>query len=437
MREYEVFVVLASLLAMELWRARTVPWTGPRRAWLLTLALAVGAVGIYLGCVRVYIQNWDYLNGYYHAGRLVLLHATDRFYVRDVPNEAGGFVNLPIVSLLYVPLALLSPAASVFVNAALGLASVALTLYLLVRGASARAGTLITILFLASGPLWYSLTMGNVAHFLMLPIYGIFILSAQRRDVLVGVLIALLFVIKPYLLILAAYFAFRHRFKITASFVLTWAAVLGASVALFGVALHVQWWHFLKRMDSGPLSGYNNQSLDGFLIRLLQGIDPLGDVPQVATPTFRLARLALAGGILGASGWVFLRAKPPRSRSEEWLEIAIILCLGTVIAPVAWSYYYALMLIPLALHVRGDLPIPRAGFWPMVLAAVLLTPPVQLAPFGGMRRVVYEHLLISHYFLGGLLLLGVLLSARWLVGRTNANLPSRGSPTSRRSLPDW
>src|SRR5437588_309217 len=120
MKEYEIFVMLAALLAMGLWGGRAAHWTPGRRAFLLAVALSIGALAVYLGCVRVYIRNWDYLNGYYHAGQLILRHASQQLYHRDVPGKAGGFVNMPIVSLLYVPLALLSPTVSMFVNGALG-----------------------------------------------------------------------------------------------------------------------------------------------------------------------------------------------------------------------------------------------------------------------------------------------------------------------------
>jgi hypothetical protein len=417
MKEYELFVVLASILAIELWRARTAPWTRLRRAWLLTLAMSLGAVGVYLGCVRVYIRNWDYLNGYYHAGRLVLQRATERFYYRDPPNRAGGFVNLPIVSLVYVPLALLSPTASVVVNGALGVASTALTVWLLVRGTSPRSGTLVAILFLASGPLWYSVTMGNVSHFLLLPTYAVFVLSTQRRDVWLGILLAVLVVLKPYLVILVAYFTFRRRFRVTAACVLAWAAIFGASVALFGFALNAEWWRFLGHLSTGPLTGYNNQSLSAFLARLLQTPDLTSDAPQVMTWPFRVAKAALMGSVLGALGWVFWRVKPPQSRQEEWLEIAVVLSVGTVIAPISWTYYYSLLLIPLALCVRGEIPLPRVGYWPIVLAAALITPPAQMAFLSGIRELLYERVLISHYFVGGMVLLWVLLFARWFLDR--------------------
>lgn len=415
-----MFVVLAALLAIELWRARARPWTPARRAWLLTLAALVGAVGVYLGCVRVYIQNWDYLNGYYHAGHLVLTRASEQFYHRDPPGKAAGFVNLPVVSLLYVPFALLPPRASVIVNGAVGVAVAGLALYLLMRDTSLRVRTLVAILFLSSGPLWYSVTMGNVTHFLLLPMYGVFVLSTARRDVLVGMLLALMVIIKPYLLILVAYFTLRRRFRIAASFAATCAAVVGASIAIFGVALNVEWFQFMRRMSGGPLSGYNNQSLNGFLVRLLEVPDLFGDSPQIPTRAFRIAKVLLMGAVVGASAFVLVRAQPPRSRQEEWLEIAIVLTIGTVLAPISWTYYYALLLIPLALCVRGDLPLPGVGYGPIALAAALIMPPAQGAFLIGLRKVLYERLLVSHYFLGGMLLLAVLLGGRWLAHRERA-----------------
>jgi len=414
MKEYEIFTVLAAILALGLWSGREIPWTLGRRAFLLTVALSIGALAVYLGCTRIYIRNWDYLNGYYHAGQLVLQRASERLYFRDAPERAAGFVNLPIVALLYVPLALLSPPVSMYINGALGVAAVALTVYLLLRDTSPRSATLIAILFLASGPLWYSVTMGNVTHFLLLPMYGTFILSARRRDGLLGVLLALMSVMKPYLLILVVYFTFRRRFRITAASLLTWAAVFAASVAIFGFALHVEWWQVLGRVSRGPVGEYNSQSLNGFLVRLLQHPNLAIDEPQVPTRAFHIAKILLGGSILGASGWVFLRVRPPHSRPEEWLEIAIVLTVGTLIAPISWSYYYALLLIPVAFYLRGEIPGPRAGYWPLVLAIVLLMPPVQLAYPSGIRKLLYERLLLSHCFLGGLVLLGFLLSARWL-----------------------
>lgn len=417
MKEYEIFVLLASILALGLWQARAVHWTLSRRAFLLTVALSIGALAFYLGCARVYVRNWDYLNGYYHAGRLVLLDASQQLYFRDPPGQAGGFVNLPLVSLLYVPLALLSPTVSMFVNGALGVATVAFTLHLLLRDMSPRPATLVAILFLASGPLWYSVTMGNLPHFLLLPMYGIFLLSARRRDVLVGVLLALLSILKPYLMVLAAYFTFRRRFRVTSAFLLTVAALFVASVALFGLALNVQWWQFLGHMTTGPVSAYNNQSLSGFLVRLLQHADLSSDAPQTATRAFRIAKVLLGGSILGATGWVLLRVRPPQSRPEEWQELAIVLTVGTLIAPISWSYYYALLLIPFALYLRGEIAGPRVGYWAVVVAAALLMPPVQLAYPSGIRKLLYHRLLLSHYFLGGLVLLWVLLGARWLQDR--------------------
>lgn len=423
-----MFVVLAGLLALELWRARAHPWTWRRRAWLLTLAGLVGALAVYLGCVRVYIENWDYLNGYYHAGRLVLMRASEQFYHRDVSTKAAGFVNLPVVALLYVPFALLSPRVSVFVNGVAGVAVAALTLYLLVRKTSPRARTLVAVLFLSSGPLWYSVTMGNVTHFLLLPMYGVFVLSSQRRDVLVGMLLALMVIIKPYLLILVAYFTLRRRFRITASFGASSVAVVAASVAIFGVALNVEWLHFLGRMSGGPLSGYNNQSLNGFLVRLLEVPDLFGDAPQAPTRAFRIAKALFMATVVGASGWVFVAGRPPQSRQEEWLEIAVVLTLGTVIAPISWTYYYALLLIPLSLYVRGDLPLPRVGYGPIALAAALIMPPAQAAFLVGVRKVFYERLLISHYFMGGVVLLSMLLSARWLASRERVTGSHRREP---------
>ncbi|MEL7239553.1 MAG: glycosyltransferase 87 family protein, partial [Planctomycetota bacterium] len=70
-----------------------------------------------------------------------------------------------------------------------------------------------------NGPLWYSVREGNLTHFLVLPLVLALGLLIARRDVLAGVLLGLISVIKLPLVLFVGYLVARWRFKAVVGFV--------------------------------------------------------------------------------------------------------------------------------------------------------------------------------------------------------------------------
>jgi hypothetical protein len=422
-KPYVFFAALLAALVLALWQMeRRAEGRGAGQPVVIAAAFAfafgIACLNAWIGFSQPYIHGFDYLNGYHAAGRMVLEGRTQQFYARDT---LGGWVNMPILSLLFVPFATLPRALAFAAFSALGLTCALMVIAYLARDMSPRRRVEMGLLFLINGPLFYSLSMGNTAGWLLLPLLGVFVYSASEGELEVGVLIGIAAAMKPFLLFLAVYLSMRRRFKAVAACGVTLGVLFGLSCLGFGLALNLEWWHFLGRFGSNPLSGYNNQAIGGVFLRLLQHPELFDYTPVAPAASVVVARILTATGVLGATAAVLFKVGPPQRPEAEKLELSIALCVAVLIAPLSWSYYHALLWLPLGFFVRGELGIPRTKPWLVALgvSTFLLSIPT-LA--GGSKTPwldsLNRRLLVSHVFVGSIVMLGVLLLARLRVDVT-------------------
>jgi hypothetical protein len=196
------------------------------------------------------------------------------------------------------------------------------------------------------------------------------------------------------------------------------AVVAVASLAIFGWDLHVTWYErIVEPFQRHPLGAFNVQSADGFLARLLVGGGHLQDWTAIADipGAFGPARTVIVGLLLAsvvATWWV---SRESKSEGIIYLDMSVLIVLSIVIGPITWTHYYALMLIPLAFMLGGVIAAPegRFGLAYMALGVLLVSAPVvQVAPEMSPLDELVPRLFISHYFYGGLMILGALLLAR-------------------------
>jgi len=142
---------------------------------------------------------------------------------------------------------------------------------------------------------------------------------------------------------------------------------------------------------------------------------------------YKLIRYALISLLVGPTIWICWRSKSPTTLVEENLEFSIVLCLALVISPISWAHYYLFLLLPFALYLGNRIGVPEGWLWSsLVGTSILLTslPVIVLSPTNSVLRFLYSKWLISNYFFGGVLLLGVLLAARWYTAkRSSLSLP--------------
>ncbi len=350
----------------------------------------------------------DFTKAYHYAGQAILTDPAALYACA----RAQCYVNLPIVALLFTPLAPLPPSAA---GAIFSIAGAVALAFALRRMAGGTPADVVLWLALLNGPLYYSIRIGNTTHFLLIVLLIAFERLARGRDRLAGVLLAAASLIKPPLAIFLIYLLVRRRFRAALSMAGAAAAVVALSVALYGVALHLFWLReFVVGHGAAPVAAYNVQSVNGFLAHLMTRGYLRDWYPIQLGAGFRAASLLLTLAIVAAAGAVCGRAGPPASPQAWRVELWIVLTLSLLVAPISWTHYYALLLVPIAalLAARTE-PIDRRGLIGLLLAAALISPPVVILPVSGrVASALYARVAISHYFYGGVVLLAVLLAVR-------------------------
>lgn len=387
-----------------------------RVAGLALLSMTMAGMAAFLfryGEPRTYLN--DFFKAYYPAGRIV--HEDPGTLYDPVPLD---FVNVPIVGYAFTPFTWLSRDAARDVVTALSAVVVVAAFVLLVRLAklNSRQAWGLAALFVISGPLFNSLREGNATHFVLLALVVVLAFAQARRDLEAGALLALCVVMKPPLVLLLLPFMLAGRWRAVGAFAGVGAVVAVASLAIFGLDLHITWYErVVEPFQRHPIGAYNVQSVDGFVARLLEGRRhttdwlPIEDISSAFVPL----RLVVVAALLGATVWAWWPARGARFADTLVLDVSILLVLSMVLGPISWTHYYAQALIPLAFIAGGVIRIPGEPIWRLLLGAsvLLMSPIAVLAEVeNGPLDALVARVFISHYFYGGVLLLAVLLESR-------------------------
>lgn len=387
------------------------------RGWRLLALASLGAASTFAFA----IVNWgratpfgDFNKAYYPAGHLVLTDPT-KLYECTVSNLC--FVNIPIVAVLFVPVGALELGTAQIVFSVVGILSLAVAAWMLVRGVplhgESRDGFF--ALLALNGPLFYSARLGNLSH-VMLPLVAFALLAlARQREWSGGAALAILTVLKPPFLLFAPYLMVRGRWRALLSFGVTIASIVALSIVLFGLELNAVWWRdFAGPFSRLPLTAYNSQSMSSLLARFFYPHNLLDWEPLAGAERLNLVRhLVVAGLVLGVAVVAFLSGSP-ETELARWYELSIVLVLALLVAPITWTHYYVFCLVPLAAFLATLSDQSTRINLVLATASVLISLPVVLTlPTRPLSRELYERLLVSHYVFGALMLLAVTLYLRW------------------------
>src|SRR5207302_2590404 len=143
--------------------------------------------------------------------------------------------NLPVLALPFLPFAGLGEyqAGAVFLMLGAALGAGAWLQLVRLGKLDGRARWLLAGLFVLNGPLFYCLRQGN-ATILVLPLLAAALAGlGAGRPFRSGVLLAAAGLVKPPLLLLPAYYAFRRRWRVVAGSALAGLAAGAASLLFF------------------------------------------------------------------------------------------------------------------------------------------------------------------------------------------------------------
>lgn len=442
MRTLLPYVVYFLLVAWGLYRSLRLAREGEGRTRVTSVAF-LAALGLGVLAISEPRRLFeDFAEAYYAGGAAVLAgQSIESLFSKGV----FGFVNLPILAYVFVPLAVFPVKIAGALFAGAGLVAAAITYVLLIRNVrlGPRAKAILLLAFLANGPLMNSLREGNTSHFALLALTVALIELRRGRDLNAGLLIGFAALFKLPLLLFGAYFVLRRRFYAA----LGGALVLGGmgllSLAIFGLGPHVTWYtEFVGSAGKNPVAAFNVQSFSALMARLVRG-EGLCDWTGQPLPAFARSlasglSLSLYIGSLAVCtrGTLWGRGSNQRTSRDNApervepsepanpvavrvldLEFMVVLMLACTTSPLAWSHYYVWCLLPIAFLLERSAeafhtPTSRGVAWVAGVAVCLpVVWPFCAVPgwFSGFYAV-----LVTHYLFGGIALLVFLLRERWL-----------------------
>ena len=352
-------------------------------------------------------------------------------------NHFGAVFKVPpFYGMLLLPFARLDVRAALAVDRALDVAlylacATILGLWLRPRLGGPVALATVAVALGLMQPAFDAIAYGQIDIVLLGLMTLVFLALRAGRPAAVGFAVALAALLKLYPLVLVLLFAARREWRAVA-----WTA--GWLIALVGVAVAVMGWreHVIFATEVLPRIGggtgwVENQTVNGFLCRLLAGArrpEPVHD-PLVDALTWTAFAL-----IAGASARVAARSAEPRSTAAA-LSFGAFLVVMVLAVPAAWIHYETVTIVTFLLLVwsAGERPVSPALAFAVALAFGLVAYGNQWTFSDGSPGPGLTALALSREFYGlALLWAAALLSAgsRGLSGSPPLRAEARAWPSS-------
>lgn len=379
----------------------------------------------------------DFNKAYFHAAEEVFENGPVPTWPIDEDSTEVGFVNIPGLVWLFVPLVPLGKTLAAWGFLGLGVLAMAGAYALLLRigRPSPRAAGVLFLLFLVNGPLVNSLREGNTTHFILLLLIVSLLLWRGGREFAAGLALGFCAMIKPPLILFGVYFLLRGRWRIVAGGASMIAAIVALSLATFGLEINIGWYKAcIEPFMKGPIAAFNVQSIDGFLIRLATGPEELVNwFPLEPSVAHRVARLMIVACLFVGAFWMFRRARRARPAagvtSRDYREFSIVLVIALVSTPVSWTHYYLLLLLPWGLYLSGQLALPDDVITRrLVWSAWLLTALPVVSPPGEPEWLaeILSRTVVSAWLFGGFLMLAALARGAFATAVAPLPAPAKG-----------
>lgn len=214
-------------------------------------------------------------------------------------------------------------------------------------------------------PFRYTMFLTQTHPVFLLATLGALVLAERHFASSAGVLLACAAIIKITPALLLLYWAISGKWKSIAWFLLAATGLVLTSLALTGTELNFAFLSELKRISNVLLVSWNNESLAAFVMGYYYPSEIM-DWRMLPLPVWlRLTGICIALCTISLAGWL------RRLGAEEGATVSIALISMTVFAPIAWSHYYIILMVPLAYLTKRAATIPAV--WIIITVLVLMT----------------------------------------------------------------
>ena len=235
------------------------------------------------------------------------------------------------------------------------------------------------------------------------------LLWARGRTAPAGFLLGAVALVKPHFGLFLLWAALRRAWPFAIAFALTVAIGLAVSVAVYGIANHLDYVRVLRVLSQNGEVYYPNQSVNGLLNRWMALVDPKAydSLNFSALPPFNawVYGGTLVASVLFLSAGLIRRASGDSAHQRVLDFCMMALCL-TLASPIAWEHHFGITLpmfaILLATADRRHLPALALSY---VLIATFL-------PVTNLLAHTAWNIAQSTLLAGALILLAILFATR-------------------------
>ena len=328
-------IVLGGLIA-------AAAWTSPRRGAVALGLVSVGGVAQAAGAAVLAFRRpaVDFAT-LWTAARDFSLGGSLYRPAEVAANHFGAVFKVPpFYGMLLLPLARIPMRTALALDRVLDVALYLACAVVLVSWLRPRLGTCgalaaVAVVLGLMQPAFDSIAYGQIDVLLLLSMTLAFVALRAGRPALVGLTVALATLLKLFPLVLVLFLAARREWRAVA-----WTA--GGLVALDALAVAVMGWHEhvvyatqVLPFIGGGTGWVENQTVNGFLCRLLAGARLPAPVHERMIDLLTWAGFALVAGV----STLVASRRAERGSSAAALSFGVFLVVMVLVVPTAWIHY--------------------------------------------------------------------------------------------------
>lgn len=330
----------------------------------LLLLVVIGIAVLYgLYCAFTAIQwlssplvyNKDILQGYLMALAIPdgvnpfmpVLSLAER-YLGDLPVSMFDHPtpHPPTLGLLLYPLGGLPYTVAATVWLALELLCMGAAVHLLVRTGSTRSNVRVTLVVTIASIGWFpvmqDLQRGQLSILILLLLTAAWAAQRKGNSLVAGALIGLSLVVKPLVWPVLLLLALRWEWRSLLGAALAVVPFYGLAAAVMGISPLMYYFSFVLPTVTAFYQNFAwNHSLWTIGYRLFNYTDGITVAPLLKSPGAAIATSVLIPALVLAATCLLTR----RKIGLDW-AMGAMLCVSTVVNPIAWPHYLVLTLIP-------------------------------------------------------------------------------------------
>ncbi|MBI3782993.1 MAG: DUF2029 domain-containing protein [Deltaproteobacteria bacterium] len=208
-------------------------------------------------------------------------------------------------------------------------------------------GALAAAYTLSFFPVVYAFTVGQIQAWLTCMAIGMLLAWEQGMPALAGALAGAVCLVKPQYALLLAWGVVRRQWRFVAASLIPLVVGLFVSIWVFGWVNHLDYLSVLTYIARHGESYFANQSMNGFLHRLVADSSHVDFEHQYATynPWVFWGTLLSSAGFVGLA--LFWRAG--ESKQAPTTDLLIMSLTLTLASPVAWEHHYGPLIATFAI----------------------------------------------------------------------------------------